>query len=67
MLELIKKLIPRRCPVCGRIRFGVVDRRQNTTYQYDPDNYIKCCSRCIKNVNADWDDLWREYNMSLGV
>lgn len=67
MLKLLSGFIPKKCPECGRIRFGVKERRQHTQYNYDPDNYVKCCSKCIVRINDDWDHLWREYYMSLGV
>lgn len=67
MLKLLKGFIPKKCPVCDRYRFGVKERRQNTQYNYDPDNYVECCSKCIDRINKDWDYMWREYYMGLGV
>lgn len=49
------------CPICGRwFQFSTKKRKQNTAYVEDEKNYIVCCKSCFEDVEAYWDERWKE-------
>lgn len=49
------------CECCERWFVYPKFRRQNSAYQDDRCNFVRCCLRCFEYREELWAEQWREY------
>jgi hypothetical protein len=49
-----------KCLNCGKE--GAFERRQNTEYPNDKNNYDILCDECQKERDKYWQEMWDVYN-----
>jgi hypothetical protein len=67
LLSLAKQLVYRifgKCEMCGRWFQYPKQRRMNTAYHNEEDNYIDVCLDCYAEIESYWEERWNEYYSS---
>lgn len=52
-----------KCQRCGCLCGEL--RRQNTHYTDEASNYVILCDLCDIENERYWEDMWKEYHMSV--
>lgn len=54
------------CPNCRRERKDIANRRLNTLYTNEPDNWLESCLDCYGERIDYYNERWDEYRSSQG-
>lgn len=52
---------PTQCLLCENFTHDVENRRTNSAYVDDKQNFIKCCLSCFDRVQDEYAERWRDY------